>query len=108
MLPNIPGSVALAWKAPHSLSEVELHGHLDHPRCLAVGIKRSHLAKGRAAGDGGAGVVPVRVIQNVEQVGPELQLIAFGELELASYVHIPTDHTRPVEGIAGPCFQIGR
>jgi len=75
--------------------EVQLQRHLDQPGSAEA----DDLAE-RPAGDAARGIVPVAVVQDVEEVGAELQLPALGELEAAAHRDVEISLARSVDGVA--------
>ena len=75
--------------------EVQLQRHLDQPG----GAEADDLSE-RPAGDAAGGIVPVAVIQDVEEVGTELQLPTLGELETPAYCDVEISLARSVNGVA--------
>ena len=81
--------------------EVQLQGHLDQPGSTEA----DDLAEG-AAGDAAGGIVPVSVVQDVEEVGAELQLPALGELESPAHGDVEISLARPVDGVASEIAEL--
>ena len=75
--------------------EVQLQGHLDQPGSAEA----DDLAEG-TAGDAAGGIIPVAVVQNVEEVGAELQFPALGELESPAHGDVEISLARSVDGVA--------
>src|SRR5664279_2847708 len=76
--------------------EVEFHRHLDEPRSAEGG----DLAERGGAAETGHRIVPIGVVQDVEEVGTELHLEPLTHLELPAHGNVKISLARSIEGVA--------